>query len=158
MINYYCPFFCALNFFTYLCCMKNTEKTGKAILDKHIKFIKKKTKDTVIKAYQNTEFYLESDLKNSVIKIKSIRKYKHIRTLWSDDKEQYTYEVDVIVDLRPEKPFRYNSNYWCQYRSRRYNNYYRGSILNVVLDDLKYFGIDRTDNVLISKIEYKDIV
>ena len=45
--------------------MKNDNKIGKAILDKHIKFIKKKTKDTVIKAYQNTGFYLESDLIDS---------------------------------------------------------------------------------------------
>lgn len=136
--------------------MKNVEKTGKAILDKHIKFIKKKTKDTVINAHQDLYSYLDSDLNSAVVKIKSIRKYKHIRTTWSDNKEQYVYEVDVIVDMRASKWYRNNS--YCQQYAKRFNSNYRYSLRYVVLDDLKYFGIDKSDNVVISKIEYKDIV
>ena len=140
--------------------MENTDKRGKAISDKEIKVVKKLTKDMIITTSQNDGYYLDSDLNNSVIKIKSIRKYKHRRTQWSSNQEQYVYEIDVIVDMRPEGGSftYYGSNRYCQRNARRYNNYYRRSILGSVIQELKYFGIDDFEmNVVISKIEYKEI-
>ena len=113
-------FFCALNFFIYLCCMENKDKLGKVILDKEIKLVKKLTKNMEIKPLQNDGYYLDSDLNSSVIKIKSIRKYKHRRTQWSNNQEQYVYEIDVIVDMRTQGW--YGSNEYCQRYARRYNN------------------------------------
>jgi hypothetical protein len=136
--------------------MKNDYKIGKAITDKHIKIVKKITKDMSISVYKNYNYYVDSDLLDSAIKISSIRKYKHEKTQWSDNKELYTYEIDVIVDMRSEQNWK-NNNY-CQRNATRYNRYYRTSIYNSVLEYLKYFGIDKSDNPTISKIQYKDIV
>jgi hypothetical protein len=133
--------------------MKNDYKIGRAITDKHIKIVKKITKDMVISIYTNHNYYVDRDLLDSVIKISSIRKYKHEKTQWSDNKELYTYEIDVIVDMRSEQNWK-NNNY-CQRNATRYNRYYRTSIYNSVLEYLKYFGIDKSDNLTISKIQYK---
>ena len=147
------PFFCAFNFFYYLCVMENKYKTGKHILDNHIKAVKKLTKDTKIKFYKNEGYYFDDNLKGAVVKIKSIRKYKHRRIAWTDNQEQYVYEVDVIVDMRISSY--YYSNNYCTRHSRRCNGYFRGGILGTVLQELKYFSIDGRDDVNISKIEYK---
>lgn len=133
--------------------MENKYKTGKHILDKHIKAVKKLTKDTEIKFYKNERYYFDDDLKGAVVKIKSIRKYKHRRTVWTDNQEQYVYEVDVIVDMRNSSY--YYSNDYCTRHSRRCNGYFRSGILGTVLEELKYFSIDSRDDVNISKIEYK---
>jgi len=143
--------------------MENGDKIGKVISDTHIKAIKKLTKNMLITPSQNDGYYLDSDLTNSVIKIKSIRKYKHKRTQWSIHQELYVYEIDVIVDMRPDNYVNmgfsyYGSNRYCQKYSRRYNKYYRNAILGAVLQELKYFGIDNREmNIVVSKIEYKDI-
>jgi hypothetical protein len=136
--------------------MKNDYKIGRAITDKHIKIVKKITKDMVISVYTNHNYYVDRDLLDSVIKISSIRKYKHEKTQWLDNQELYTYEIDVIVDMRSEQNWK-NNNY-CQRNATRYNRYYRVSIYNSVLEYLKYFGIDKSDNLTISKIQYKEIV
>jgi hypothetical protein len=136
--------------------MKNDSKLGRAILDKEIKLVKKLTKNMTIKPLQNDGYYMDSDLNNSVIKIKSIRKYRNRCTVWSNNKEQYVYEIDVIVDMKSQGW--YGSNRYCQRYARRYNNYYRGSILGALIQELKYFGIDNHNmNVTISKIDYKEI-
>ena len=136
--------------------MKNDSKLGRAILDKEIKLVKKLTKNMVIKPLPNDGYYLDNDLNNSSIKIKSIRKYKHRCTVWSNNKEQYVYEIDVIVDMKSQGW--YGSNGYCQRYARRYNNYYRSGILSALIQELKYFGIDNYNmNVTISKIEYKEI-
>ena len=117
--------------------------------------------DTIRNAikYDYDGYYLDSDLTYSVIKIKSIRKYKHKRTQWNVNQEQYVYEIDVIVDMRPENNYLYyGTNRYCQKNARRYNKYYRRAILGAVIQELKYFGIDNFEmNVEISKIEYKEI-
>ena len=110
-----------------------------------------------IKPQQNDGYYMDSDLRNSVFKIKSIRKYKHRRTQWSDNQEQYVYEIDVIVDMRTE-PAYYQSNRYCQRYAKRYNSWYRRCILGAMLSELKYFGIeDRNSSIVISKIQYTEI-
>ena len=135
--------------------MGNNNKTGNAILDSHIKAVKKLIKGMEIKPQQNDGYYLDSGLNNAVFKIKSVRKYKNRRTIWSDNKEQYVYEIDVIVDVKTDNWFR--SNHYCQRYARRYNSYYRSCILGATTNELKYFGIDKDCDITISKIEYKEI-
>jgi hypothetical protein len=138
--------------------MENDNKTGRAISDNHIKAVKKLTKNMEIRPQQNDGYYMDSDLRNTVFKIKSIRKYKHRRTQYSNNQEQYVYEVDVIVDMRTEPAVYYQSNRYCQRHAKRYNKWYRGCILGAVTQELKYFGIDNREmNVVISKIEYNNI-
>jgi hypothetical protein len=138
--------------------MENNDKTGRAILDNHIKAVKKLTKNMEIRPRQNDGYYMDSDLRNSVFKIKSIRKYKHIRTIWTDNQEQYVYEIDVIVDMRTETTRYYQSNFYCQRYAKRYNSWYRRCILGAMLSELKYFGIeDRNSSIVISKIQYAEI-
>ena len=127
-------------------------KVGKAIIDNDIKMIKKIFKNLLLNPdFSDPKAYLiDSDLKNSTIKVTSIRKYK--RYLRSND---FTYEVDVIVDMGNTDFWR--SNTYAQRRARRSNNYYRSGILKTVKDQLKYFGIGLNDDVKIIKIKYKDI-
>ena len=132
--------------------MENNDKIGKAILDTHIKSIKKLTKNMIITPSQNDGYYFDNDLINSAIKIKSIRKYKYKY----DQSNRYVYEVDVIVDMCTTRWFINNS--YCKRYAKRYNGYYRRGILGVVTQELKYFGIDNCEmNVVISKIDYKEI-
>jgi vacuolar-type H+-ATPase subunit E/Vma4 len=132
--------------------MKNDDKVGKAISDTHIKSVKKLTKNMIITPSQNDGYYLDNDLNNSAIKIKSIRKYKYKY----EQSNTYVYEVDVIVDMRNARWFINNS--YCTRYAKRYNGYYRRCILGAVSQELKYFGIDDCDvNMVISKIEYKEI-
>jgi len=135
--------------------MKNDDKSGKAISDTHIKSVKKLTKNMIITPSQNDGYYLDNDLNNSAIKIKSIRKYKYKYKYTQSN--TYVYEVDVIVDIRNTRWFINNS--YCKRYAKRYNGYYRRSILGAVTQELKYFGIDNCEmNVVISKITYKEIV
>ena len=132
--------------------MENNNKLGKVILDKEIKLVKKLTKNMEIKPLQNDGYYLDSDLNSSVIKIKSIRKYKYKY----EQSNTYVYEVDVIVDMCNARWFINNS--YCTRYAKRYNGYYRRCILGAVTQELKYFGIDNREmNIVISKIEYKEI-
>jgi hypothetical protein len=132
--------------------MKNDDKIGRAISDTHIKSVKKLTKNMIITPSQNDGYYLDNDLNNSAIKIKSIRKYKYKY----EQSNTYVYEVDVIVDMRNARWFINNS--YCTRYAKRYNGYYRRCILGAVSQELKYFGIDDCDvNMVISKIEYKEI-
>jgi hypothetical protein len=138
--------------------MENDDKTGRAISDNHMKAVKKLTKNMEIRPQQNDGYYMDSDLRNSVFKIKSIRKYKHIRTTWSVDQEIFIYEIDVIVDMRTELAFYYQSNRYCQRYAKRYNKWYRRCILGAILNEIKYFGIEeRSSSVVISKIQYTEI-
>ena len=137
--------------------MKNEDKIGGVILDDHMKAVKKLTKNMEIRPEENDNYYMDIDLRNSVFKIKSIRKYKHIRTTWSVDQEIFIYEIDVIVDMRRGNGF-YLSNDYCQRYAKRHNGWYRGGILGAAIGELKYFGIDdRKSTVVISKIKYTEI-
>jgi hypothetical protein len=139
--------------------MENGDKIGRSISDTHIKAIKKLTKNMLITPSQNDGYYLDSDLNNSVIKIKSVRKYLHRHTQWLENKEKYVYEIDVIIDMRSKgEYFYYGTNRYCQKNAKRYNKHYRDAILGAVTQELKYFGIDNREmNIVISKIEYKEI-
>jgi hypothetical protein len=127
-------------------------KVGRVIIDNDIKMIKKIFKNLLLNPDFNDpkSYLIDSDLRNSTIKVTSIRKYK--RYLRSND---FTYEVDVIVDMGTHEFWR--SNTYAQRRARRSNNYYRSGILKTVKDQLKYFGIGLNDDVKIIKIKYEDI-
>ena len=101
--------------------MENKYKTGKHILDNHIKAVKKLTKDTEIKFYKNEGYYFDDDLKGAVVKIKSIRKYKHRRTAWTDNQEQYVYEVDVIVDMK-NSSYYYSNDYFLYFKTSLFSS------------------------------------
>lgn len=139
--------------------MENNDKIGRAISDKEMKTVKKLVKNCVFigpKCIPNE--YFDTDLVNAKIKIANIRKYKSRRTRWSNDQEQYVYEIDVIVDMNTSDYFR--SNYRCQSRSRRFNAWYRSSILKILNYEsyLKYLNIDIKNDSIISKITYQEIV
>lgn len=139
--------------------MENKDKIGNAISDKQMKTIKKLVKDQVFIGPENLlNVYYDSDLKGVKIKIANIRKYKHARTRWSDNQEQYAYEIDVIVDMNTTDYYR--SNYRCQSKSRMFNGWYRSSILGILNSEsnLKYCNIDVKNESVISKITYKEIV
>lgn len=138
--------------------MENNDKIGRAISDKEIKTVKKLVKNQVFTCpniIPNEHF--DSDLKGSKIKIANIRKYKSRRTRWSNDQEEYVYEIDVIIDMNTADYYR--SNYRCQSRSRMFNRWYRSSILKILNYEshLKYLNIDLKNDSIISKITYQEI-
>ena len=147
MIKYYCPFFCALKIFAYLCIMKE----GKAIRDTQVKAIKMVLKESnfELKQVDNAAY---SELDKAVVKIVNVRKYK---SGWGSS---FLYEVDVVVDMRVDGSYFY-SNRYCERFKVRCNGYYRYKIEKIIANEIKYFGVDtHYDNVNIKKITYKQIV
>ena len=147
MIKYYCPFFCALKIFVYLCIMKE----GKAIRDRQVKAIKTVLKESnfELKQVDNAAY---SELDKAVVKIVNVRKYKNS---WGSS---FLYEVDVVVDMRMDGSYFY-SNRYCERFKVRCNGYYRYKIEKIIANEIKYFGVDtHYDNVSIKKITYKQIV
>ena len=147
MIKYYCPFFCALKIFAYLCFMKE----GKAIRDTQVKAIKMVLKESnfELKQVDNAAY---SELDKEVVKIVNVRKYKNS---WGSS---FLYEVDVVVDMRVYGSYFY-SNRYCERFKVRCNGYYRYKIEKIIANEIKYFGVDtHYDNVNIKKITYKEIV
>ena len=147
MIKYYCPFFCALKIFAYLCIMKE----GKAIRDTQVKAIKMTLKESnfELKQVDNAAY---SELDKAVVKIVNVRKYKNS---WGSS---FLYEVDVVVDMRMDGSYFY-SNRYCERFKVRCNGYYRYKIEKVIANEIKYFGVDtQYDNVCVKKITYKQIV
>lgn len=139
-------FFCVLIFFIYLCIMKE----GRAIRDKQIKAIKTIFKDTCIDMKSMAENGYE-ELTNAIIKIINIRKYEN--TYGND----YTYEVDVILDMGNWSYF--YSNKYCEKYKVRCNGYYRRKVAKILEHELKYFGFDiYADELVVKKITYKEIV
>jgi hypothetical protein len=63
----------------------------------------------------------------------------------------------VIVDMNTNDYFRSNNR--CQSNARRFNGWYRRSILKIVDSEsiLKYFNIDVINKSTISKITYQKI-
>jgi hypothetical protein len=138
--------------------MENAYKSGYALKDKDIKFIKNYCKTLEIKT-NGYPHRRHSDtwgvLINSSIKITSIRKYQHCYT-WKD--REFVYEVDVEIDVK-------NSKYMEQYERsgwyirqdfihgvKRMNRRYRDAIENYILNELKYMNVN--ENLTISKIKW----
>ena len=126
-------------------------KVGKVIRDTQIKAIKTHLKDTTI-GFDGFDYGWE-ELKNAVIKIVNVRKYK--RDYWSSN---FTFEFDVVVDMRYSEGY-YYSNGYCERFKKRCNGDYRSRIAKMIMNEIKYFGSDpQRDGVDIKKITYKEIV
>jgi hypothetical protein len=88
---------------------------------------------------------------NTVVKITNIRKYSDGSNKYRTYKK-YIYEFDVIVDMK--------CDYWVystQYQknhARNANRYIRRFIDATVNEELKYFGIDCVDDIVIKKITW----
>ena len=131
--------------------MKNGYKVGRAISDNHIKSVKKLIKDKVYVVESNGKpegWIFDYYINNSIIKITSIRKYRHTNERYRDDLK-YAYEIDVIVDMTNTL---HNAD---RYGARRMGSMVRGPLLRRIDDELKYFGIDAWRDATISKINFQ---
>jgi hypothetical protein len=153
-VNLFARFFCAIHFFIYLCGMESTYKSGRAIKDKDVNFIKKYYKSNFIEVNGKTNGrYDRYELLNvATIKIKSIRKYENY---YYNDK--FAYEVDIEFDIKNSPIVFTRGEYYFKYlttkRVRSLNDYYRYDIKEIVMNELKYFGISH-ELITISKIKY----
>lgn len=138
--------------------MENAYKSGYALKDKDIKFIKNYCKTLEIKT-DGYPYRRHSDtwgvLINSSIKITSIRKYQH-RYTWKNT--EFVYEVDVEIDVRNSKYMEeYERSGWYIRQDfihgvKRMNRRYRDSISTYIYNELKYMNVD--DALTISKIKW----
>ena len=130
--------------------MKNGYKVGRAISDNHIKSVKKLIKDKVyvVESNGNQGWIFNYYVNNSIIKITSIRKYRHTNERYRDDLK-YAYEIDVIIDMTNTH---HNAD---RYGARRMGSMVRGPLLRRIDDELKYFGIDAWRDATSSKINYQ---
>ena len=139
--------------------MENKYKTGYALKDKDIKFIKKYVKTLEIKTngYPHPYRYIDSwgVLINSTIKITSIRKYQN-GYAWH--RRDFVYEVDVEIDVK-------NSKYMEQYERsgwyirqdfingvKRMNRRYRDAVTTYIHNELKYMNV--YEDLTVSKIKW----
>jgi len=119
-------------------------KLSKALKDNDVKTFKK----LLFNKLYNVEKPNWDDLRNSVFKITNIRKYKSEH--WSTG-QNYTYEFDVIVDMRNNYGYLYTTR-WCKKYPKRANRYYRMHIENRIREIVKYFGVTPDDWVNVKKI------
>jgi hypothetical protein len=123
--------------------MKNTDKVGRAISDKEIKIINKIVKN---KKYEVDNTVRYSEFNDAFLKINRVRKY---HTKWSNI---FTYEVEVTVNL---SGCDFYTNSYCTKNARRVNGYYNRSIKSTVFSELKYFGLESENDIIITKIKYE---
>jgi len=123
--------------------MKNTDKVGRAISGKEIKIINKIVKN---KKYEVDNTVRYSEFNDAFLKINRVRKY---HTKWSNI---FTYEVEVTVNL---SGCDFYTNSYCTKNARRVNGYYNRSIKSTVFSELKYFGLESENDIIITKIKYE---
>jgi hypothetical protein len=114
--------------------MKHYYKTGRPIIDKDIKFVKRLLKKKPIKF--DAVYWHPQDIQ---LKITNIRKYQHRYG------ESFVYEVDVKVIPKRDRCYYHHSARSKNSRIRRYSNE------KLLIQELEYFNIN---DVTISKIEY----
>jgi hypothetical protein len=64
----------------------------------------------------------------------------------------FTYEVEVTVNL---SGCDFYTNSYCTRNSRRVNGYYKRSFKSTVFSELKYFGLESENDIIITKIKYE---
>jgi hypothetical protein len=120
-------------------------KISKALKDNDVKAFKK----ILFNKLHNIEGHPDSwtELNNSVFKITNIRKYKseHWRT-----GENYTYEFDVIVDMK-SNGYSYTTR-WNKRHPRTANRYYKKYVENTIREIVKHFGVMEDDITEVKKI------
>ena len=122
--------------------MKHTNKLGKCILDKDMKFVKKLLNKKPISF--SGRYFNDNDC---VIKVVNIRKYVAY-AIRASDNIRFCYEVDVVVKLN-KNIFEYydSANRSKNTRVRRYKNEKKLS------EELEYFNMV---DVQISKITFEN--
>lgn len=122
--------------------MKHTNKLGKCILDKDMKFVKKLLNKKPISF--SGRYFNDNDC---VIKVVNIRKYVAY-AIRASDNIRFCYEVDVVVKLN-KNIFEYydSTNRSKNTRVRRYKNEKKLS------EELEYFNMV---DVQISKITFEN--
>jgi len=114
--------------------MKHYYKTGRLIIDKDIKFVKRLLKKKPIKF--DAVYWHHQDVE---LEITNIRKYQHRYG------ESFVYEVDVKVIPKRSVWYYHQSVRYKNSRIRRYSNE------KLLQEELQFFNIY---DVTISKIEY----
>jgi hypothetical protein len=121
---------------------------GKLVKDKQISIIKKHLLKGILPM---DKLYNWSELDNAVFKITNIRKYENPLNDYYNEK-RYIYEFDVIADMK------YNGYTWstsyCKRNPRTANRFYRGKMEKPINEELKYFGLNYIDQVVIKKITW----
>jgi hypothetical protein len=118
------------------------------VKDKQISLIKKFLCKNIFKLVNK---YNWIEYNNTVVKITNIRKYSDGYNKYRTYKK-YIYEFDVIVDMK--------CDYWVystQYQrnnARTSNRHIRRLIDATVNEEIKYFGIDCVDDIVIKKITW----
>jgi hypothetical protein len=114
--------------------MKHYYKTGRPIIDKDIKFVKRLLKKKPIKF--DAVYWFPQDIQ---LKITNIRKYQHRYG------GSFVYEVDVKVMPKRDRWYYHHSVRSKNSRIRKYSNE------KLLREELEFFNIN---DVTISKIEY----
>jgi len=118
------------------------------VKDNQIAVIKKFLCKNIFKL---VNLYKWSEYDNTVVKITNIRKYSDGYNKYRTYKK-YIYEFDVIVDMKCEY-WVYSTQYQKNH-ARSANRYIRRFIDATVNEELKYFGIDCVDDIVIKKITW----
>jgi len=118
------------------------------VKDKQISLIKKFLCKNIFKL---VNLYKWSEYDNTVVKITNIRKYSDGYNKYRTYKK-YIYEFDVIVDMKCDY-WTYSTQYQKNH-ARSANRYIRRFIDATVNEELKYFGIDCVDDIVIKKITW----
>jgi len=118
------------------------------VKDKQISLIKKFLCKNIFKLVNKYNWH---EYDNTVVKITNIRKYSDGSNKYRTYKK-YIYEFDVIVDMKCEY-WVYSTQYQKNH-TRSANRYIRRFIDATVNEELKYFGIDCVDDIVIKKITW----
>jgi hypothetical protein len=120
--------------------MKHGNRTGRCILDKDMKFIKKLLKKNPISF--SGRYHRDNDC---VMEVVGVRKY--VASPWrTTDKTRFCYEVDIFVKLSNKNILNYSGTKHKNSRVRRYMNEEK------LLQELVYFNVS---DIQISKITFE---
>ena len=120
--------------------MRHGNRTGRCILDKDMKFIKKLLKKNPISF--SGRYHRDNDC---IMEVVGVRKY--VASPWrTTDKTRFCYEVDIFVKLSNKNILNYSGTKYRNKRVRRYMNEEK------LIQELVYFNM--TD-IQISKITFE---
>jgi hypothetical protein len=128
--------------------MKHNHKIGKCIKDKELKVIKLFLGDLNLMDSVKIPRYCDY-LTNSLVKIKSIRKYSS--AFWVGKK--FCYEIDIDITLDPEMLRGYR--YLLEGNKRRINGHIRYALESSIRDQMNELGLVYNMNLVLDKINIK---
>ena len=118
------------------------------VKDKQISLIKKFLCKNIFKLVNKYNWIEYND---TVVKITNIRKYSYGYNKYRTYKK-YIYEFDVIVDMKCD--YWVYSTQFQRNNARTSNRHIRRLIDATVNEEIKYFGIDCVDDIVIKKITW----